>query len=159
MNINKLLTISLLLFGCCLSANADVWKWFDANGDIHFVDTTIAIYTWQDDDGKVHFSDRKGEDGAVAVELIWHSTGWLHPENEMVMTSRNAYSGEPIVERFEYKKSETDSCKHAQEVYDFFLKAQRLYKTGEDGERVYLSEEESIDVLAKTKAGVEQQCT
>ena len=35
----RLLSILLLTFGLILTAHADVWKWVDADGKTHFVDT------------------------------------------------------------------------------------------------------------------------
>ena len=48
------LSILSLTFGLILTAHADVWKWVDANGKTHFVDTMKAIYTWVDENGKRH---------------------------------------------------------------------------------------------------------
>ena len=42
----QLLATLILLFGVCLSANADVWKWVDAFGKTHFVNTMTPIFTW-----------------------------------------------------------------------------------------------------------------
>ena len=38
------------------SATADVWKWVDADGKTHYVDTRTSIFTWVED-GKVSYSD------------------------------------------------------------------------------------------------------
>ena len=70
------LSALLVLFAAC-SAHADVWKWVDAKGDTHFVDTDRPIYTWLDENGKVYYADKPGHDSAVSVELIWHSEGTL----------------------------------------------------------------------------------
>ena len=40
---NKVLTIITLTIGLSLPAVADVWKWVDATGKTHFVDTRKAI--------------------------------------------------------------------------------------------------------------------
>mgnify|MGYP000016467110 CR=1 FL=1 len=74
---NRLIATGLLLFGFALSANADVWKWVDASGKTHFVDTITPIYTWVDEFGKVHYSDTPGHEDAVSVELVWVSPGSL----------------------------------------------------------------------------------
>ena len=70
------LTLALTV-GLALPAYADIWKWVDANGKTHFVDTTTAIYTWIDELGKVHYSDTPGHEDAVLVQLVWHSPGKL----------------------------------------------------------------------------------
>ena len=40
----RLLTILALTFGLSAPAAADVWKWVDADGKTHFVDTTKPIH-------------------------------------------------------------------------------------------------------------------
>ena len=62
----KLTAIIFLACGLCPFANADVWKWVDAVGDTHYVDTSTPIYTWLDDYGKVHYSDKPDHPNAVA---------------------------------------------------------------------------------------------
>ena len=71
---NRLVAVAVLLFGLSLNANADIWKWTDAHGKIHFVNTLKPIYTWVEG-GKVFFADKPGHEDAVSVELVWHSTG------------------------------------------------------------------------------------
>ena len=94
MSVNKFLMALILAFGICGSANADVWSWIDAKGDMHFVDTIRPIYTWQDDYGKVFFSDKPDHVNAVSVELVWHSTGSLDDieEDKAPSLTRMRYS-------------------------------------------------------------------
>jgi hypothetical protein len=87
----RLIVTMLLLFGFALSANADVWKWVDASGKTHFVDTTKPIYTWS-------------------------------------------------------------------EIYDSSVNAPQLYRTGESGEREYLSKQEGDAIIAETKAKKDELC-
>ena len=47
----RLIATILLLCGFALSANDDVWKWVDAGGKTHFVDTITPISTWVDEFG------------------------------------------------------------------------------------------------------------
>ena len=73
----KLAVILVLLIGLCVNASADIWKWVDAQGKTHFVDTNRAIYTWVDEYGKVYYSDTPEHESAVSVEFMWHSRGSL----------------------------------------------------------------------------------
>ena len=61
--------------GGVLDADADIWKWTDMKGDVHYVNTLKPIYTWLDEAGKVWYSDKPDHENAVSVELVWHSTG------------------------------------------------------------------------------------
>ena len=90
----KLIFAAILSVCFCLTANADVWMWADANGDIHFVNTSTAIYTWRDENGRVHFADTPGDESAVLVDLVWHSTGDLDDSGkpEVQQSARNTRS-------------------------------------------------------------------
>ena len=73
----KLVATLILTLAVCQSANADVWKWVDTAGNMHFVDTLTPIYTWVDEVGKIHYSDKPGHEDAISVDLLWHSSGDL----------------------------------------------------------------------------------
>ena len=161
MSVNKFLMALILAFGICGSANADIWRWIDAKGDMHFVDTIRPIYTWQDDYGKVFFSDKPDHVNAVSVELVWHSTGSLDDieEDEGAKPDKNALlPGETEAERNERRQAEAYYCKRATEIYDSYVNAPRLYKTGEDGKPEYLSDEDAALTIAETKAKVDELC-
>ncbi len=157
----RIIATVVLLFGASLCAHADVWKWVDANGKTHFVDTMTPIYTWVDELGKVYFSDTPDHEDAVSVELVWHSTGTLEdieggsaePEDDGY-----AFPGETAEQRAEREKAEAYYCKRATEVYDSYVNAPQLYRTNDSGEREYLSKAEGDAIIAETKAKVDELC-
>jgi hypothetical protein len=160
MIMKKLTAIIVLGFGLCPVANADIWKWVDAYGDTHYVDTLTPIYTWLDDVGKVHYSDKPDHPNAVAVQLVWHSTGSLAKTDESESKSgKEIDPNETVDERIEREMAEAYYCKRAREIYDSYLNAPQLYKTNSEGEKEYLSEEEEEATLAETKARVEELCS
>jgi len=149
----QLVVIIALLFGVCLSANADIWKWVDAFGKTHFVDTMTPIYTWVDEFGKVHYSDTPGHEDAISVQLVWLSTGTLDEVSETTDKPESggyAYPGETAEDRAEREKAEAYYCKRATEIYDSYLNAPQLYRTGEDGNREYLSKKDAAAMIAET---------
>jgi hypothetical protein len=156
----KLILTAILGLGFCLTAYADIWMWADAKGDIHFVNTSTAIYTWQDEHGRVHFADTPGDESAVLVDLVWHSTGDLDGsgEPEVEQAAKNEYPDETEAERNEREMAEAYYCKRATEIYDSYKNAPRLYKTSDSGQREYLSDEEATATLADTKARVDELC-
>jgi hypothetical protein len=161
MNTRKILIVMAMLIGLFQSANADVWRWTDVKGDTHYVDTMRPIYTWQDDYGKVFFSDKPDHVNAVSVELIWHSGGTVdeaEQEEPSSGGSNELYPGETEAEREERKAAEAYYCKRATEIYDSYVNAPRLYKTGDDGDPEYLSDEEAAKTIAETKAKVDELC-
>lgn len=150
-----------LFLGLLQSASADIWRWIDNNGGTHFVDTMRPIYTWQDDYGKVFFSDKPDHVNAVSVELIWHSRGTLDETEQTDASasgSNELYPGETEAERAERQAAEAYYCKRATEIYDSYVNAPRLYKTGDDGKPEYLSEEAAAQTIAETKTKVDELC-
>lgn len=157
----QLVVTIALLFGVCLSANADVWKWVDASGKTHFVDTMKPIYTWIDEFGKIHYSDTPDHEDAISVDLVWMSTGTLDEVADTADKPKSvgyAYPGETAEDRAEREKAEAYYCKRATEIYDSYLNAPQLYRTGEDGKREYLSKKDAAATIAETKAKMNELC-
>jgi hypothetical protein len=166
----RLHTLLVLLLGLSSPALADIWKWLDADGNTHFVNTDTPIYTWIDDYGKRHYSDTPDHEDAVSVELIWHSEGSLEDlENEGGGKESDggdsgkesggyAYPGETAEQRAERESAEAYYCKRATEVYDSYVKAPRLYRNSDAGEREYLNEQEAEATVAEMKLKMEQLC-
>lgn len=156
----KILVVCLVVFGFSAAANADVWKWVDAGGKTHFVDTKKPIYTWVDEVGDVHYSDTPDHEDAVSVQLVWHSSGTLADvdEDEDKSGSGFAHPGETPEERAEREQAEAYYCKRATEIYESYVNAPRLYKTNENGEREYLSKEDAAATIAETRARKDELC-
>ena len=155
----RLIASIFVLLAFCSVADADIWKWVDANGKTHFVDTKTPIYTWRDESGKFHYSDTPDHEDAVSVELVWHSSGTLDDvDSESERGSGYAYPGETAEARAEREQAEAYYCKRATEVYDSYVKAPQLYRTNEAGEREYLSKAEGDAIIAETKARVDELC-
>lgn len=142
----------------CGTASADVWKWVDANGKTHFVDTSTSIFTWVED-GRVFYSDTPDHEDAVAVQLVWVSKGTI--EN-MASAEESmdgyAFMGETPDERAAREKEEARYCKTLNEIYDSYKNAPRLYKTNEEGKREYLSKNDAKVTTAETKAKIDEHC-
>ena len=155
------LSILSLTFGLILTAHADVWKWVDANGKTHFVDTMKAIYTWVDENGKRHYADTPGHEDAVGVQLVWHSGGTLDevesPDGDDAGDDY-AYPGETAAERAERAAADAYYCKRATEIFESYLNAPRLYRSNDAGEREYLSEKDAAATIAETKARMDELC-
>jgi Domain of unknown function (DUF4124) len=153
--------ILLLTVGIASNAVANVWKWVDANGDEHYVDTNRPIYTWTDEYGKVHYADKPNHADAISVQLVWVSSGSLEDvdgENDKREDGGFARPGETAEERAEREAAEEYYCKRATEVYESYKDAPQLYRTNDAGEREYLSDREAAATIAKTKTRMDEIC-
>ncbi len=157
-----LLTLIALTVGLSLPAHADIWRWVDAEGKSHFVDTLTPIYTWNDEFGKVHYSDTPDHEDAVSVELVWQSPGSLDEADESGDDGRSgegyAHPGETAEDRAEREAAEKYYCKRATEIFESYLNAPRLFRSNDAGEREYLSEEDAAATIAETKAKMNELC-
>lgn len=157
----KILSICVLIFGICQTANADIWKWVDAYGKTHFVSTMKPIYTWIDEFDKVHYSDKPEHEDAIAVQIVWHSTGSIDGAGEPDGESDEddfAFPGETEEQRAERKQAESYYCQRATEIYESYVNAPQLYRTDESGEREFLSKVDMAKTIADTRAKKEKLC-
>ena len=153
----KFLMLFTILFSG--SAMASIWKWVDASGKTHFVDTKTSIYTWVDESGKTFYSDKPDHEDAISVQLVWHSEGTLDGKESAADSSDGyAFPGETPDERAEREDAEAYYCKRATEIYDSYKSAPRLYQTTEAGEREYLSKEDAQATLDDTKSKMDELC-
>ena len=154
----KIVFVVVALTGLATISYADVWKWVDANGNTHFVDTDTPIFTWVDEAGDVHYSDTPDHEDAVSAELVWVASGSLDDLDADDDESGSLYPGESEEDRFEREQAEAYYCKRATEIYESYVNAPRLYKTTEAGERIYLSKEEARQTIAETRAQKDEMC-
>lgn len=158
-----LIVACLLGLSLAAPARADIWKWVDAHGDIHFVDSKTPIYTWTDEQGRVFYSDTPDHDTAVSVELVWVSGGTLdeldsaEPE-PIPITGGRIFTGESDEEIAARAQARKEFCDKATAVYDSYIKAPRLYKTDDNGKKTYLSAREARRIIAETKAKKDDAC-
>ncbi len=158
----SLIIICVLILGFAQAASADIWKWVDAAGKTHFVDTKRPIYTWVDDSGKVHYADHPDHEDAISVQLVWVSDGRLDEKGDSGAAPKengDAYPGETAEQRAERKAAEEYYCKRATEIYDSYMNAPQLYKTGDDGKREYLSKADVAKTIAETRAKKDELCS
>lgn len=140
----ELAAIILLVFGVCLTANADIWKWVDEQGNVHYGDTPEREY-------------------AVNAELVRHTSG-KRSGSTSSSSRTNTSRGKDIdpEENSEEGRAREDAqayyCKQAKDIYRSYVGAPRLYRTNEDGQREYLSDEEAAATLANAEASVEEWC-
>jgi len=92
---------------------------------------------------------------------VWHSSGTLSEASADEVqedTDSDAYPGETDEERLDREMAEVYYCKQSKEIHSTYVNAPRLYRTNEDGQREYLSDEEAATTLAASEAKVEEWC-
>ena len=149
----------LLIFTACLfllphAASADVWKWTDAMGKVHYVESDRTIFTWVEAD-KVFYSDSPDHEDAVAVVLVWHSKGSV--EDLQQGGSKLDVIDDVPEKTPEQLAAEAHYCKRVREIYDSYVNAPKLYQSKE-GQREYLDNKATEAKIAETKAKLDKHC-
>lgn len=136
--------------------SADVWKWVDAFGQTHYVESLRPIFTWVED-GRVYYSDTPDHEDAIAVQLVWHSTGTLADIEEGEGTETGSVA-ETEQQRAERLAAEKRYCQRVTEIHDSYVNAPRMYKSNDDGEREYLSKREQKKAIREIAAVMKEAC-
>ena len=153
---NKSMTCALLLAGMAIAGPGAV--------------SASDIYKWTDAEGNVHFGDRPS--GAATEERLAISSNPTDPDRVSAIvqarndarTARNeaeaeAAQAEPTAEELRAAEAERkQKCSTYKERLQKFVTSRRLYREDENGERVYLDEEETLAARARVQEQVLEYC-
>ncbi len=126
---------------------------------------SAVVYKWVDAQGKVQYGDRP-PDGvhAEVVELLGTHTGRANKSDATAAASAKGPPPEPS-EKDAKKAVDSDvaqtrdkQCADAQDRYKKLIEGRRLYKTGENGERQYLTSDEIDSERVNAKRDIDTIC-
>lgn len=133
--------------------------------------TAIAeVYTWRDDSGVLHYGDKPGSDNAELVQIQTSRTNRsLVAERAAArQESRSSASNDfqeaqasetAATQAAELTASEkADACKKARDTLSNYINARRLYKTDDDGKRVYLDAKAIDSARSTAEKNVADKC-
>jgi hypothetical protein len=124
---------------------------------------SAVVYKWVDAQGKIQYGDRP-PDGvhAEVVEGLGHdsrpvgspspaATGPAGPAAPVTSDVKKAVQTDVAAAR-------EKQCADAQERYKKLIEGRHIYKTGDNGERVYLSSQEIDDERINAKKDIDDVC-
>jgi hypothetical protein len=128
------------------------------------------IYKWTDENGIVHFGDRPS--GAATEEIVRIDSDRTDPAEVQARLQARAAArtaraeaeqpaaGEELTaeELRAAEQERAEKCTMYKERLQNFLTSRRLYREDENGERVYLDEEETLAARAKVQEQVVEYC-
>lgn len=128
------------------------------------------IYKWTDRDGTVHYTDKPSADGTserVAIEsrstdrqrVAAFNTARRDARTEARDELEAAAARESTAqEQARLEEERAEQCTLFRERMQRFVQSRRLYREDDDGERVYLSEEEMQTARDDVQAKIEEYC-
>ena len=147
----KRIAWGLMLVGLAATASADVFRWTDAQGG-------------------VHYSDRPDSDQAQRVSIVSHATNpaavTTRAQTEADQRSKDAaQTAQQTADQNATKavqndvtKTRADQCKEAKERYRVAIESQKLYRMGKDGERQYLTSQEIDEARINARKDMDTVC-
>ncbi len=128
------------------------------------------IYKWVDEDGGVHYGDRPT--GAASEERLTVRSRPTDPEavqsqvvarlNEQAARAEaqaNAPQGPSEEELRAEARERAEKCSTYRQRLEKFTQSRRLYREDENGERVYLDEEQTQAARDRVQNQVEEYCS
>jgi len=129
------------------------------------------IYKWTDDDGNVHYGDRpsgspteerlqisSSRTSSSAVSRRVQSYQDATAAREEAREERKSAEASAAAER-QAAEEQAQRCAQMRAQLKTMLEARRVYREGDDGERVYLDEQQRDDARAKAEEQISENCT
>jgi hypothetical protein len=122
---------------------------------------SAVVYKWVDAQGKIQYGDRPPD--GVHAEVV---EGLGHNSSRPAASPPAAAKAATVPVSSDLKKSVQNDvsavrekqCTDAQERYKKLIEGRHLYKTGDNGERVYLSSQELDDERINAKKDIDEVC-
>jgi hypothetical protein len=122
---------------------------------------SAVVYKWVDAQGKTQYGDRP-PDGvhAEVVEGLGHDSrpAAAAPPAAKTPTGPVATSDVKKAIQNDVSAARVKQCSDAQERYKKLIEGRHIYKTGDNGERVYLSSQEIDEERVNAKKDIDDVC-
>jgi len=131
---------------------------------------SAAVYKWVDAQGNVHYSDRPPEGESQVVDIISNPTpreraaahtGGQQKQSEATAQTESKQKADRATEQAvssDVAKSRAKQCEEAKERYRVAIDSHKLYKMGKNGEREYLSDAELSQARLDARRTRDESC-
>lgn len=126
------------------------------------------VYKWTDEQGRVHYGDKPRHQNAESVKLPRQETPAAVPGHEERLEKQrrllNAFEEERRIKREADAKAREEKAERRRKCLDIrddlrtYEDTPILYRLDKEGKRIYMSPEERERVIAKTRLQIEQWC-
>jgi hypothetical protein len=141
---------ALVLLGASALAHADVYRWVDARGEVHYSDRWVP--------GSVLIKvERSRATPQAAATTRAADQNRLAVTNDRINAQQAQNADARAVQR-DVQEARTTQCKEAKEQYEKSIQARRIFRTGKDGEREYLSDADADEWRLKARAEMQEAC-
>jgi Skp family chaperone for outer membrane proteins len=136
---------STLALGFGLSAAADVWKYVDPQGQVQYSDRWVP-------GSELIKGERNHPSNTPSDESkkLKDASGQISDQLTQQATQRAVQK--------DVTAARSEQCKQARDHYQKTIEARRIFRTGKDGEREYLTDDEADQERLRSRTDMEQVC-
>jgi hypothetical protein len=138
------------LLAASVAGAADVWRWVDASGEVHYSDR------WVPGSVLIKVEQSRAQPAAAAAARSAEQNR-VAVSNDRV-NAQQSQNAESVAVRREVAEARTEQCKSAKERYEKSIQARRIFKTGKDGEREYLTDAQADEWRLQARVEMQQAC-
>lgn len=132
--------------------------------------TDGTVYKWVDEQGRVHYSDRPppGQESKAETVANPYAKATLKPVATAGATAPGSTpSGKPGPAAADDPKKKVaadvaaahaEDCGKARDAYETAIRSRRLYRTGENNERIYLTDAELDQTRVESRRLMDEAC-
>ncbi len=158
----KRLTAARIALVCGVAAFA-ASAWLSASAD-------TEVYKWVDPQGRIHYSDRPppSEGKLLSMESTpsAHARSGASPPPATVANNARPPAQTPAAQNPQLRTAVADDvanahatqCKTAQDRYQTYVNSRHLFREGQNGERIYLSDAELETERVNAKREADEAC-
>lgn len=141
----------LALMAVSFGASADVYKWVDTQGRVHYSDRPDVQYA-----ERVAVASRRTNPEAVAERDASESEQRAQSNAQAAQQRREQTTAQEVNK--DLAKTRETQCKDAKEQYRVSIESQKLYRLGKDGERQYLTSAEIDEARMNARRAMDEIC-
>ena len=142
----RTLAIAATLFGLTAAAQADVWRFVDAKGNVQYSDRWVP--------GSVLIKTDHATQDPSASNSETGDEKKLNASNAAIAGQQEQNAAQQQVHN-DVQKAKDEDCKRLTAEYEKAIQARRIYKDTKDGQRTYVSDAEAdayrLDLFNKRK--------
>jgi hypothetical protein len=146
----RALAFASILLALQAAAHADVYRWVDAQGGVHYSDRWVPGSTL------VKVDKSKSDPESMAARRVTEQNKIA--TSNVAVSDQQAQANAAKTVQQDIAKTREEQCKQATERYDKAIQARRIFKTGKDGAKEYVSEAEADAYRAQTLVNKQAAC-
>src|SRR5688572_4383711 len=134
---------ALVLIGAATLAQADVYRWTDEQGRVHYSDRWVP----NSELVKVDQSHENAQDAAARRAAEQNK---LSTSNEVLAARKSQEAAAQSVKQ-DVTKARNEQCAKAKEDYEKSIQARRLFREAKNGEREYLTDAQADEARVQAR--------